>query len=186
MENTYHVQRSTPFDIAGLTAVANAFDAWDATALGGILLRSNTCALFAIKTRALDSQTAPIYVKTLATPRNGSSAGAVLPAMCTFCVKLETGHAGRSQRGRVYLPGLNAAMQQTSPNGDFVSATYANQCVTALNALIAAIAAIGASYALVVTSTYSGGAWRTTGVNTAIINATYADLRIDSQRRRMR
>jgi len=45
--------------------------------------------------------------------------------------------------------------------------------------------AYNATWQLVVVSYYNSGAWRTTAVATPIINFGFADLAIDSQRRRL-
>jgi hypothetical protein len=186
IENTFHIQKGSPFSSSDLSSLCNLFDTWDNTGVTPFKnLRDANNTLVQIKARALDTSSAPVFIKTISPPRVGSwsGAGTVLPGNATFCVKLESGLSGRSQRGRIYMPGLRGNMLQGAPNGNQVTTSYANSCVTTLNALITQLAA--ASLTLVVTSFYTAGAWRTTAQNTPIINAAYSDLNSDSQQRRL-
>jgi hypothetical protein len=188
VENTFHVQGSAPFTSSDLQALTqNVFDLWDST--GGSSWhnqRSTLCMLNQIKGRALDTASSPVYIYTLVAPRGGIiGPGTSLPGNVTFCVTLQTGLAGRSFRGRIYAPGISSAVLQSAPNYDLISAAQANAYVASINALIAQIPAFNSAWHLVVTSYYHAGAWRATAVNTRVINAAYADLALDSQRRRL-
>ena len=187
IENTFHVQKSSPFLVADLVVLANAFDLWDSTgATRWQLSRKAECLLTQIKTRALDTSSSPVYIFVLPVSRGGAAgSGGALPGNCTFCLTLQTGLAGRSQRGRIYLPGLSTGDLQAAPNQSLVTAARANIYVASLNALVSQIAALSASHKLVVTSYRTGGAWRSSGVNSLVLNAAYADLAVDSQRRRL-
>ncbi len=187
IENTFHVQKSSPFLVADLVVLANAFDLWDSTgATRWQLSRKAECLLTQIKTRALDTSSSPVYIFVLPVSRGGAAgSGGALPGNCTFCLTLQTGLAGRSQRGRIYLPGLSTGDLQAAPNQSLVTAARANIYVASLNALVSQIAALSASHKLVVTSYRTGGAWRSSGVNSVVLNAAYADLAVDSQRRRL-
>jgi hypothetical protein len=186
IENTFHIQKGSPFTSAQLSAACDVFDNWDnlgATAWKNS--RDANCVLQQIKARALDTSTSPVFIKVLAVPRIGSwsGAGTVLPGNVTFCLTLQSGLSGRSQRGRIYFPGIRGNMLQGAPNGNDVTTAWANGCVASLNSLITQCTTAGLT--LVVTSFYHLGAWRVTAANTPIINAAYADLHADSQQRRL-
>lgn len=186
IENTFHVQKGSPFTALQLQGLTTAFDLWDST--GANKFQSSRpigCTLTQIKTRALDTPASPVFIFTLPGPRNGSINATPMPGNVSFCVTLQTGLAGRSQRGRIYMPGLTTTTVGNTPLNNTVTTAYANGCVASLNALIAQVAALGAGYALVVTSFRSGGAWRANGQNSVILNAAYADLFVDSMRRRL-
>ena len=186
IENTFHVQKGSPFTFVQLQGLATAFDLWDSTGTTRWqTVRPIGCTLIQIKTKALDSAAAPLYWFTLPTPRNGAVNINPMPGNVTFCVTLQTGLAGRSQRGRVFMPGLWTTIVGNTPTNNVISAAQATAFVVSLNALITQIAALGTGYALVVTSYRTGGAWRSAGSNTPITNAAYADLAIDTQRRRL-
>jgi len=189
IENTFHVVRNSPFDASALQSLTqNVFDVWDSTGTARFSAqRTADSVLTQVKGRALDTNSSPVYIYTL--PGSGrpgviSSQGS-LPGNCTFAITLQTGLAGRSYRGRIFIPGLNYAMLQTSGARNLVSAAQANAWIASVNSLIAQIAAIGSGYHLVVTSYYNNHAWRTTAVNSIVLNAAYADLAVDSQRRRL-
>jgi len=186
IENTFHVQKSSPFTALELQGLATAFDNWDGVgASRWALLRANNCVLQQIKTKALDTASSPVYIFVLPVARGGAGAGGSLPLNVTFCLTLQTGLAGRSQRGRIYFPGIQSGQVQAAPAQNQIVAATANQMVTDLNNLIAAVAALGAGYKMVVTSYYNNGAWRSVAQNSIITNAAYADLNLDSQRRRL-
>lgn len=187
IENTFHVQKGSPFTALELQGLTSVFDNWDGVGVGRFqLLRPFSSALQQIKARALDTASSPVWIYVLPVARiGGISGGADLPGNVTFAITWQSGLAGRSQRGRFYMPGINSGKLQSTPNLNDLQAAYANSLVTCANALIAAVAGAGAGYHLVVTSYMSGGVWRSTGVNTVIANAAYADLHIDSQRRRL-
>jgi len=187
IENTFHIQKSSPFTMLDLQGAVTAFDNWDSTGVNRwALQRRGECVLIQWKARALDSLTAPVYIFTLPASRpGGAGTGGAMPGGSTFCLQWQTGHAGRSQRGRLYVPGLSTNDLQAAPNQNLMIASVANAMVTSLNTLIAALAGLGTPITLVVVSYRTGGAWRTTAQATPITNAAYADLAVDSQRRRL-
>jgi hypothetical protein len=187
IENTFHVQKSTPFTAGDLSVLANTFDSWDSTgALKWSTLRAQNCVLQQIKTKALDTISSPVFIFVLPVARPGLTAGNPLPGNLTFCLTLQTGLAGRSQRGRIYFPGLSPGQINGAGSQNTMVASVANNMVLLLNNLISAIAALSASHKLVVTSFRSGNAWRAVAQNTVITNAAYANLVVDTQRRRLR
>ena len=187
IENTFHVQKATPFTSLDLQGACNAFDAWDSTGtFKWQACRRAENVLTQWKARALDTPSSPVFIFTLPTSRPGSAgSGGAMPGGSTFCITMQTGHAGRSQRGRIYLPGLATFDLQSAPNQNLVTAARANAYVASINSLIAQLAALSPALTLVVVSYMSGGAWRSTAQTTPITNAAYSDLAVDSQRRRL-
>lgn len=185
IENTFHVTGSAPFTALQLSGLCNVFDAWDNAITGGKLLRVTQCTLTTIKARALDTASSPVFTFSLPVARAGSGGNSPQPGSVTFAIKLETGLAGRSFRGRTYIVAPPATGLQASPNANLFSTVYAASCVTAINLLISNITAATATNHLSVVSYRTGGAPRVTGVATTIINANFANLRVDTQRRRL-
>ena len=186
VENTFHVQKGSPYTLADLTALAGTFDAWDSTGTTAWkTTRIAQVSLIYIRTRALDTSSSPVYTYTVpAGGRLGTITGQIaLPNSVTFCIRLLTGLAGRSYRGRLYIPPFYASAVGGAPSENFLGLTYATALVTSLLALQTQLVAAGHTW--VVTSFYHAGAWRTAGVNTTILTIGYADLRVDTQRRRL-
>lgn len=113
-------------------------------------------------------------------PLSGTAEGNPLPNNCTVVTKLATGFTGRSRRGRKYAVGL----ADIHVNADAQTITTVFQA--ALNAIFEELidAMVSEGWKLVVNSLVSGGAPRTTGLNTEILSAS-TDLTLDSQRRRL-
>jgi hypothetical protein len=186
IENVFHVEGPHPLSLAELQAITNVFLAWYKTgAVGWYQQLVVSCALTTIKATALDTASSPLYINTPAAPIIGNISATPLPLGITFCMTAQTGHIGRSQRGRMYITGIANNLPQASPNVNLCSTGYVANCATLLNSLITQVAAIGAGYALVVTSYYNGGAWRAVANNTHITNWSFADYAFDSQRRRL-
>lgn len=179
IENVLHVYKGSPYVLADLTAVRTIFDAWDLATWKA--QRSEGWLLTRIKSKALDTAIAPVEDFPLPAPRIGAQSGQQFPPSATFAVKLSSGLTGRSSRGRLFVPGLTAAM---SPQPcTFLYAANANGIVAALNTLKGNLAAGG--HTLCITSYSHDKAWRATAVNYAVTGISYSDLSVDCQRRRL-
>lgn len=110
----------------------------------------------------------------------GAASGTQQAQQQSYVVKLGTGATGRSARGRFYMPPTGSA-NLNSPRA--VSSGYSNNCVDALADLLADAALAG--WTGVITSRYTGGAARPTGVNRVITDIIASNLNIDTQRRRV-
>lgn len=187
IENVINVQKGSPFSAADLTTLVNTIDTWDnTTSTGGKNVRNGNCLLQRIHARALDTESSPVVDYVLPASRGGLINGAqALPNNVTFALTLQTGLAGRSFRGRIYLVGLASGQTTGGANASNMTVSAATLIVTCYTALKTAIEGIGAGYHIVVVSYRTGLAWRTSGVATPIINFSYADLNLDSQRRRL-
>jgi hypothetical protein len=177
-ENVFHVTKGSNFSLADLQALRTTANAWDAAS--GANGRASNATLVRIRTKALDSASSPLEDYSLPTPRPGNIGGGSLPLNVAFCVKLATGLAGRSYRGRWYWGHLGAAV--LSDAGHMAAASVTGY-VGLLTTLIANLASAG--YTMCVVSYRTGGAWRTTAVATPIITAVAVDNSLDSQRRRL-
>lgn len=112
-------------------------------------------------------------------PMTGTNAGTAMPVNDTFCIKWVTGRVGRSYRGRTYHIGL---MSQAVADSKVLVGS-ATDFVEAYNGWFEAMLADGNQ--LVIASFTHNGAPRTSAVITFVTGATYADLNLDSQRRRL-
>lgn len=178
-ENTFWVQKSSPYTLAQLQAVRGIVDTWDSTtwkqarAIGATLNR--------IRTRGWTTDSDPTEDYALPTPRAGTQGGNGLPGNCTFCFKLPTGHAGRSYRGRWYLVGMVTGFLGADPN--HMGATAAANILGWLNALQTALTAGG--HTQVVVSFQHDHAPSNPAVVYAALPYVYVDLNLDSMRRRL-
>lgn len=179
IENTFHVKKSTPYSFSDLQAIRTIFNTWDQTTLSGI--RATTTVLTRIRTKSLDTSSSATEDYTLPTPRAGSAGAAALPLNVTFCFRCITGLAGRSYRGRLYHAGIPSNYLGATINE--ISASWANTYVSYLTNLMSTL--LTAGHTMVVVSYRNDKAWRTTAAATPITQWGYADLYLDSQRRRL-
>lgn len=110
---------------------------------------------------------------------NGERAGEALPNNCSFVISFRTALRGRSFRGRIYWPGLDAS----SVTGNEVTETYAGQILLAVGATRSALFLDDFQHTVV--SRYSGGAPRAVGLPSIVTEILYVDRFVDSQRRRL-
>lgn len=181
LENVFHVSAATPFDLAALQTLRGVFDTWDSVT--GKTLRIAACTLVRIRTRALDTANSATEDWNLPAARAGTQGGSMLPLNSTFAIKLSTGLAGRSYRGRIYMCGISSVFLADSAS---ITTAARDLLVAGLNTLRTNIIAANAAWRMCVASTYTNGAWRTTGVCTTVSNAVATNLDLDSQRRRLR
>lgn len=179
MENVFHVKKASPYSLADLQALRALVITWDAANFFNV--RSGSCTLNRVRTKALDTNTSPTEDYNLPVPKPGSGAGTPLPGNSTFCFKLVTGRSGRSYRGRWYLCGMHTGLLGTTANQFLVSS--ANYALTQFADLIVRLTA--ASQTLVVVSYRQNKAWLLVGVPTAVLNFTVVDYNLDSMRKRL-
>ncbi len=179
IENVFHVQSNAPFSATDIVSLRNCFNSWDTTYQS--LYRNSNVLLARIRTKGLDAKDSPMEDYALASPRGGALASAALPLHNTFCFKLGTGAAGRSQRGRLYIVGFEAA----AVSGNQVILARITQWLGPLNQLPVSLAAANPNWKWGVVSWRADKAWRPIGKFTPITTVTYTDTNIDSQRRRL-
>lgn len=177
VENVYHFLGTAAWSIAQLESLANALDATWVTYFANILPPQLT--LVDITCTALDVNTGPQWIKAVDAVGTDGNPAFADPA-ATFAIKFATDKIGRSYRGRMYWPaliGLNVS------NGT-IQGSYADAMTGAIRDAMALVQTdVGCQH--VVLSYQHNCAWRATGVATPIVAYTYADLNIDSQRRRL-
>ncbi len=110
----------------------------------------------------------------------GTQAGTGAPAQQSFVTQLQTGATGRSARGRFYWMPTVITVFDTART---LLQAQADAYVDAMADLVAAAAAVG--WDMVVTSRYTAGAARPTGVNRIVTDVTAPNLNLDTQRRRV-
>jgi hypothetical protein len=110
----------------------------------------------------------------------GTASGTPLPNNDTIAVARKSGLAGRSFNGRIYWPGLTDA-QRTGVNA--LSTGTANAIRTLL--INTDLAAVALEWTPVIVSLFADHAHRAAGVTTPITQWIFADLTLDSRRRRL-
>jgi hypothetical protein len=110
----------------------------------------------------------------------GTASGDLLPTNVTFCITVRTALTGRSARGRFYaLP--TGASNQSGVNT--FSSAYATALVNFLTQLYLDAGAAG--WTPVIISRFHNNAARPTGVAFNVVNATFRNRIMDSQRGRL-
>lgn len=118
------------------------------------------------------------YTENVGDP--GERAGGGAMNNVTLSITFRTGRVGKSYRGRNYLIGL----VETDFAGDFYSSVQASAWSDAYYAMQAAVAAD--DYQHVVTSFQEDGVPRGMGLMTPVTGYGFADLMVDTQRRRVK
>lgn len=174
--NVYHVRvaNANP-SLADLQAVGNVFAAWWNNTLQANM--PNFVTLEAIEVRDASAQ----GQEGLDIPigEAGSISSTALPNNVTFVIKLLTGLAGRSFRGRSYWPGVSSQMLATQ---NTITTTFAAVVQDVFEELIGLLAA--EAFELAIASLFNNGQPRAAGVLTPVIGAS-VNLTLDSQRRRL-
>jgi hypothetical protein len=178
-ENRFHVAQASDFSLTELETLRQAVDTWDTNSWKSF--RNSAVTLTRIKTKALHASDAPMEEYQVNPPRAGTLSGLLMPLGTAFCIKITSELAGRSQRGRLYMGGLDS--QTLQGGSQQILSTFANNACVALHTLRQVFEA--ASQTMVIVSYMKDGAWRTEGQKTTIRDFTYSDLNIDSQRRRL-
>jgi hypothetical protein len=179
VENTFSVISNAPFDLAALQSLRGAFDGWHNTNFKNVVAADTV--LQRIRTRALDTASSPTEDYHLPTPRPGTAGSGSFPSNVTLAIKLATTLAGRSYRGRIYLPSICGGCG----SGQTVTSGAAAAYQTTMTALQPALTAVNANWHICVASRYNNGAWRTVGVCTIATGWVVVNNNLDSQRRRL-
>lgn len=175
--NTLYFTSSSDIDADAMEVlVGDLFDWWSATMAPQT---SNQFTLAGADCTDLSNDSAPSLELSPTTTTTGTYAGPSLPANATWSVKFTTQFRGRSFRGRNYVPAIPRDL--AVENNVLVS--WADAVTAAYNTMPGSIS--DPRWTWVVVSRYSNKQPRATGVVTPVREAVYADLRIDSQRRRL-
>lgn len=184
LENVLHVQKNSPFSAGDITALRGVFTTWFGASWKTVF--ANVLSITRIRTKALDSASAPMEDYSLPAAIAGTLGCGTSAAPSSACVaiKLATGLTGRSYRGRLYVP-LTCMGNIPSNTSNDVDATWVANVITSLNALKTAIAAWNANAVPVVASFRHDKDWRAVAVCTPVTAFVAVDYHLDAQRRRL-
>jgi len=178
--NVYHFLSPHAVTLADLTALGGVVASWVTSHLIGIM-GTNT-SVTNINLRDLTTSSGVILDVPMTTGNVGTVIGNPLTNSVAQVASWRTGKAGRSFRGRTYLPGLTDAML-VSGTPNFVTTARSANVVTAMQALVTDAAS--ASYDLVVTSFRNSGAPRSSAVST-LPTSIIVNTKLDNQRKRLK
>lgn len=174
-EFTVAAQFPTGYELSDMVALAAAVDGWfNLSVLSSI---GSDVFYEGVTIRGLDSEDDLEY--NLSEPLPGGAPHVAWPAQCAVVVTKRTGFTGRSNRGRLYLWGLDETYQIDARHIDAASATAIQGWFDDF-----AVAVLGAGWNPVVLSYYHDHLPRVTAKITSITTWT-VDTRIDTQRRRL-
>lgn len=176
VENVINVLNSVDWTPAGLQVIAALFVSWWHDHLQE--LTTSAASLVLIAARDLTTEDGIAIEWTTGLPQAGLGGNHPLPMNVTLAVKMSTGLAGRSNRGRSYFVGLDTAFV----DGSTVAIGFQEDLIAAWNSLRASLTA--ADCTLVVVSRVHDGAPRVTAAVNGVL-AFSADRTTDSQRRRL-
>jgi hypothetical protein len=177
VENVFYIQAVDGIDAVVLADTADMMINWVSTQLMPAL--SVDLTFIGVEVRNLDIEAGSIIARTPAVPVNGGTAVSSEPGNVSFCVSLRSLSAGRSFRGRKYIPG----MPITQRVGNTVQPGWVTDLLDAFNNLITVLNA--ADRLLVVVSRIAAGVARIEALATPVVSVTNTDFFIDSQRRRL-
>lgn len=113
-------------------------------------------------------------------PLSGTLTGNSMPTNVAWSIKLGTGMAGRSRRGRIYHFG----MSEDVVSGNFMDATHAATVLAAYEALLTDTGVLN-DWRWVVVSRQQDEAPLLVGQTYPITDISAVDLRVDTQRKRL-
>lgn len=170
LENVWYCQGADPFDLGDATAIAAAFQIGYADILTNL---SQDVTYNQIVVTNLGGVSSGQYSLDITPPDAGSRTQDSLPGSVAFCVSLKSALAGRRFRGRKYFSGLGE--EDVFQNG--LDSGVAGGIVAAINDLITALAGGGTPLSI----------FSATGLTLVpVVNAVATDLRVDSQRGRLK
>lgn len=178
VENTlyYTLGTATP-DLSDLTALVEAVSGFIRSGL--LPLMADTITLLRLVGRVLETLDGIQYISTTGLPQDGASTAESMPNNVAACISLRTGLAGRSFRGRNYVPGLTIAnIDHNQLNPSSLAAI-----VDVYTALIAPVPA--SAWNMSIVSRFTAGAARAEGIATPVTQVVFVDNIVDSQRRRL-
>lgn len=185
-ENVLYVENTDPWSPTTLGTTADAVADWFSTGDGaGHSYKagmSNVCSLVDVIARDMTTQTGDVVHTSVSMPIVGGSGNGPIELGLSFTLTERTGLAGRSQRGRVFLIGMETDWVSDGHLNQ-IDATHAADAVLAWTALIGILGG-AAGIGWVVASRYHNNAPRDTGEMTLITSVGFHNLLVDFQRRR--
>lgn len=178
MENTLYFQLGSAPEVEDLQLLGSALIDWYS---GNIdTLQSVACQLLGVQVTDLTTAVSPSVFMPATLGTGGTVESPYLPTNCSWTVQFKTAGRGRSSQGRNYVIGLC----ESHALGSTIDPTTASNYVNAYNVL-ASGGSFESGWVWGVLSRISGGVDRVSGLFQTITVAAYADLLLDSQRRRL-
>lgn len=177
IENTLYFKNPDGVDATTLAELATIINAWMTPDYLAFMPSSFTFRELYLKDLTTESGEELTDVTHQSEP---GLLGLASPGNVSFVVKFLTGLTGRSFRGRNYLP-----VPSNVTAGNQVSAFTAGNYVQVYLNLLAAVGAATGNWQWVILSRIADGVLRPTAIGTPVTSASYSDLDLDSQRRRL-
>lgn len=176
--NTFYFRKTGGYAEANLEELADDIDDWVATEY--LPNMSNEISYVRTVVRGLEDES-DYEVENRDGVGIGDQAGSLLPGNVTLAFQRISGLTGRSNRGRIYVPGLRLANLTANENIASVGTLTAF-----LEALIEiATYAVTHGWVEVIVSRFHNGAKRETATTQNVIDWTYTNAYLDSQRGRL-
>jgi hypothetical protein len=165
------------WDADKLETICELLEAW-ATA-SYLPLLSNDIGLLRIYGRDLTTETSYVFDHPVSPPVGGGVVSPSLPNNVAITLAWKSGLAGRSQNGRMFVPGI----AESSVTNNTIGGTLATGLITAGQALIDDLDT-GTRFQVIV-SRRQNGVVLAEGTTTPVETAVLVDRVVDSQRRRL-
>jgi len=174
---TFHFAHVGEYDQEDIDALASEMDSWADTFLKPLI--ADDTSYSGVEVRGLQSIVDLFAVDVTSAGPGEADASPMPNAVCIACKRV-TGFTGRSARGRVYFP-IHGVMLDTNEN--FITSTAA----TAIAAALEEVIDVGTAnqWIHIVLSRQQDGVVLESAVGRAVTDYVFADLEIDTQRRRM-
>lgn len=177
--NTLYFRHTTgPISMSDMNALNVALSTW----YGGLIIPNLNVAYSGVRVtcQGLTNANGLVTEQSLA-GNDGLITGEALPNNCTMAVSFRTGSAGRSRRGRNYVPVLS----DSEVTGNFIDTAFAEAIVDGYGELIFPGTSLPGGWIWVVVSTITNGEPRVEGEFHEVFSVLVTDLVVDSQRRRL-
>ena len=162
----------TPVNLLGL---CESVDGWASDSLAPQL--SDDWSY--VRTRARDLTSAAGAVAEFGTPTPGGVSGEALPNNVAACISLRTGFAGRSFRGRNYIPGVPSSLVTLNT----MDSAFMANIVLVYDALVGPGTFL-AGWQLGVVSRQTAGALRPSGIISPVVSVGFTTDKVRSMRSR--
>jgi len=172
----FHVQRDGDWENVNLVDCATVISEWVVDNYLPNL--SNQLSYVRIEGKDLSVSAGATMAQAITPAELGGVVAEPMPNEVAYCVSLRTGSAGRSHRGRKYIPGLPRTIVALNN----VTQAFSDAVVADFNTLLSNLATN--SYALVVLSRVQGGTVLTNAIGYPVTSVIAVDLGVDSQRPR--
>lgn len=178
INDLYFATEAPPVTLGQLDALALALNDWFSASI--LTLLSASYSYEHVRVRDLTSQ-AGFVVERSDSAGPGGAGGAFVPNNVAPCISFRTAIAGRSGRGRNYIPGV----PQSVISGNTISPGFIADTTIAYQGLLATGSFKPSGWTWVVVSRFTLNAPRPAGVANAVLSVLYTDTTVDSQRRRL-